>query len=144
MSSLNPIDSLFPSSGFPSLPSPSSIPGSFGNVFDQAMSQSTSKAQSAKLQWIQSQYMKQATLYDMFSDSKTSILGFGASDLFSTDGLFGLPSWAYDLQRVLGNESNVQDLIRLNDQASQILQNQLHSSSSAGLGSTGGNFESMF
>lgn len=140
MSSLDPINSLFPSSGFSSPSLPSSIPGSFGNLFDQAMSQSTTKAQSAKIEWLQSQYMKQATLYDMFSDSKTSILGFGMSDLFGSGGPFGLPAWAYDAQRLLGNDSDVQNLMSLSHQAAQMFQNQFHSS---GLGSLGGNSNSL-
>jgi len=141
MSNLNPINNLFSSGGFSSGFSPLSIPGGFGNVFDQALSQSTSKAESAKITWLQSQYMKQATLYDMFSDSKSSILGFGASSLFGSGGPFGLPSWAYDAQRLLGGDPEVQNLMSLGQRAADLVQRQFHSS---GLGSLGGNFESMF
>lgn len=141
MSALNPIDSLFSSGGFSSSFDPSSIPGHFGNVFDQAMSQSTSKAQSARIAWLQSQRMKQSTLFDMFSDPKTSALGYGTSNLFGTGGPFGLPAWVYDAQRVLGGDPEIQNLLSLSHQVAELTQRQFHSSS---MGSLGGNFESMF
>lgn len=143
MTSTNPINSLFaPGGAFGSTSSAFGglSPMGFGNVFDQAMSQSSSPAQSAKIAFLRTQYMKQNILYGMFSNPKTSMLGFGGSDLFGMDGPFGLPSWAYDAQRLLGSDSKAGDLINLSQQAALLAQSRLMN----GLGSTGGSFDSMF
>jgi hypothetical protein len=143
MTSTNPINSLFaPGGAFGSFSSPFGglSPLSFGNVFDQAMSQSNSPAQSAKIAYLRTQYMRQTILYGMFSDPKTSTLGYGGGDLFGMGGPYGLPSWAYDAQRLLGADSNAGDLINLSQQAALLAQSRLM----GGLGSTGGSFDSMF
>jgi len=141
MSAMNPIDSMFSTPGFTPGLTPMSLPGSFGSVFSQAMSQAKDRGESAKLAWVQSQYMKQNILFDMFSNPKTSVLGFGMTDLFGPGGTFGLPTWAYDAQRVLGSDQNLQDMMGLYIQAASLAQKQMGGS---GLSSMGGSFDSLF
>ena len=140
MSNLNPLDPLFSSqSSYPIMNnfSSSTSPVNFGSVFDQALTQAKTSAQEAKVLWLQSQFAKQNILYGMFSDPKTSLLGFGAGDLFGTGGLFGLPSWAYDLQRIMGDDPNIKNLMGLNMQAA-LLSQSLMNNSLGSLGLDGG------
>jgi hypothetical protein len=138
---LNPIDALFNTPRLAPGLTPLSLPGSFGAVFDQAMSQTQDKAASAKLAWVRSQYMKQNVLFDMFSNPKSSVLGFGMTDLFGVGGAFGLPSWAYDAQRVLSGDENVRSMMSLYQQAAALANQQMRGSS---LGSLGGSYDSLF
>jgi len=138
---LNPIDSMFAAPGFTSGLTPMSLPGSFGAVFDQALSQTQDRAGSAKLAWVRSQYMKQNILFDMFSNPKTSVLGFGMTDQFGAGGAFGLPSWAYDAQRVLSGDENLRSMMSLYQQAAALANQQMKGSS---LGSLGGSYDSLF
>jgi hypothetical protein len=140
MNNLNSLDPLFSGQSSYSLMnnfSSSASPVSFGSVFDQALSQAKTSAQQAKVLWLQSQYTKQNILYGMFSNPKTSLLGFGGGDLFGTGGLFGLPSWAYDLQRIMGDDPNVKNLMGLSMQAS-LLSQSLKNNSLGSLGLDGG------
>lgn len=105
----------------------------FGSVFDQALSQAKTTAQQAKVLWLQTQYAKQNILYGMFADPKTSLLGFGGGDLFGSGGLFGLPSWAYDLQRLMGDDPNIKNLMGLNMQAALMAQSMKNNLGSLGL-----------
>jgi hypothetical protein len=75
----------------------------------------------------------------MFADPKTSFLGFGISNLFGVGGPFGLPSWAYDAQRVLG-DANTQNLIHMSQQAAALAQSSI---SSLGSSSSGDIFSSL-
>ena len=138
---LDPINSIFNTPGFTPSLTPMSLPGSFGAVFDQAMTQTHDKAGSAKLAWVRSQYMKQNILFDMFSNPKTSVLGFGMTDMFGPGGAFGLPTWAYDAQRVLSGDENVRSMMSLYQQAAALANQQMRGSS---LGSLGGSYDSLF
>ena len=139
MNSLIPVDSLF-SGGY--FPSPAGLGGGlsgFGSIFDQALGQSTSPAQSAQIAWLQTQYSNQNTLYGMLSDSPSSSFGGSLGDVFGLSGAFSLPSWAYDLQRLLGKDSGVQQAMALGQQASLLAQTAFsHNLSSLGTG-----FESL-
>jgi hypothetical protein len=144
MNNLNPLDPLFSSQSSSSIMnnfSSSTSPVSFGSVFDQTLSQAKTSAQQAKVLWLQSQYSKQNILYGMFSNPKTSLLGFGGGNLFGTGGLFGLPSWAYDLQRIMGDDPNIKNLMGLNMQAAMLSQS-LKNNSLGSLG-LGGGFNSI-
>jgi hypothetical protein len=143
MNGLNSLDPLF--SGQSSYPvmnnfTSTGYPVSFDSVVDQALSQAKTTAQQAKVLWLQTQYAKQNILYGMFADPKTSLLGFGGSDLFGTGGLFGLPSWAYELQRLLGDDPNVTNLMGLNMQAALLAQSMKNNLGSLGLD---GGFDSV-
>jgi hypothetical protein len=138
---LNPIDTMFASPNFTPGLTPMALPGSFGDVFSQAMSQAKDRAGSAKLAWVQSQYMKQNILFDMFSNPKTSVTGLGVTDLFGAGGPFGLPAWAYDAQRVLGGDEHLQGMMGLYIQAAALAQKQM---GGPGLGSLGGSYDSLF
>jgi len=137
---LNPIDSLFSSNNFSPSVTPFVGATNFGSAIDKAMSEAKTPAEKAKVTWLQAEFHKQNVLYDMVSDSKTSSLGFGMSDLFGVGGPFGLPSWVYDAQRLLG-DADTQRLISLSQQASQLAQRRLNHGLDA-LGSSGG-FESL-
>jgi hypothetical protein len=144
MNSPGPLDPLFSGqSSYPVMNNPgsSASPVGFGSVFDQALSQAKTSAQQAKVLWLQSQYTKQNILYGMFSNPKTSLLGFGGGDLFGTGGLFGLPSWAYDLQRIMGDDPNIKNLMGLNMQTA-LLSQSLKNGSLGSLG-LGGGFNSI-
>ena len=145
MNNLNAMNSLF-STGLstpsinPFLSTGSSV--NFGSVLDQAMAQAKTPGDKAKVQWLQAEYSDQSVLSSMFSDPQTSFLGLGMSDLFGIGGPLGLPSWAYDVQRVMGSNSAVQQLMGINQQASQVIQSQFGNSvASLGLG---GGINSLF
>ena len=143
MNGLNPIDMLFsnavsnPTSGL------MGSPVNFGTTFDQAMIQAKTPGDKAKVLFAQAKYNQQLAMADMFSDPETSLLGFGATDLFGVGGPMGLPSWAYDAQRLLGNNSDLSQLIGLSQQASLLAQSNFNQQLSS-LGSTGSGFDSMF
>lgn len=146
MNNINPIDTLFsnavsnPTSGL------FGSPVNFGTAFDQAMTQARTPADKAKVAFIQAKFTQQMVLADMFSDPKTSALGFGGNELFGVGGPMGLASWAYDAQRLLGKDSNVSDLIGLSDQAAFLAQTRFnHALSSFGsTSSSGGGIDSLF
>jgi hypothetical protein len=125
MNTLNPIDSLFSPNTFSPSVSPFVGATNFGSVFDQAMSQATTPAEKAKVTWLQAKFHTQNILYDMFSSDKSSTLGFGMSDLFGVDGPFGLPSWVFDAQRLLG-DAETQKLISISQQTSELLQRRMN------------------
>lgn len=143
MASINPIDSLF-SNG---VSSPTSglfgAPVNFGTTFDQAMTQAKTPADKAKVAFIQTKFARINALAGMFSDPQTSLLGFGAEELFGIGGPMGLPSWVYDAQRLLGKDSNVSQLVGLSQQAAFLAESNFNHSLSS-LGSTGKGFNSLF
>lgn len=123
-------------------------PTSFGSVIDQVMAQAKTPADKAKVAFAQAQFSELNALAGIFSDNTSPIggLGMGTGDIFGVGGPMGLPSWASDAQRVLGNPKGISDLIGMSEQASALLQQQFsHSLSSLGsLGTTGGNVDNLF
>ena len=116
----------------------------FGSVFDQALANAKTPADKAKLAWAQAEFSTQNMLYGMFSDPHTSFMGLGASGLFDVGGPFGLPSWTSDVERLMGNDPQVQNLMGLDRQASFLAQSRFNGGLS-GLGSgSGGGFDSLF
>ncbi len=146
MNNVNPINSLFSGGGSHATSGLFGSPVNFGNTFDQAMTQARTPADKAKVAFIQAKFTQQNILASMFSDPHTSMLGFGANELFGTGGPFGLASWVYDAQRVLGNNSDVSKLIGLGEQAAFLAQSNFnHQLSSLGsTRSTGGGINSLF
>jgi hypothetical protein len=134
---LNSMDSLF-SNNFSSsnlLGGTSAL--NFGSTFDQAMAQATTPGDKAKIALAEAQYSNLNDLFNMGnSDPSSSVLGFSMNDLFSSGGLFGVPSWAYDLQRIMGNNSNVSQIMNLNQQAAFAAQSAM-SNDLANMGSSG-------
>src|SRR5579864_9511637 len=102
MNGINPIDSLFSSGATNPTSSLFGSPVNFGTTFDQALSQAQTPADKAKVLFVQAKFAEQNAMANMFSDPQSSILGFGATDLFGVGAPMGLPSWAYDAQRLLG------------------------------------------
>jgi len=106
----------------------------FNGIYNDLLSQKNSiSAESAKRAVLQSKFVKQQVLYDMFADPKTSFLGFGVSHLFGVGGPFGLPSWTYDASRLLG-DSQTKNLIDLSQQAAFLAQSRLGDSGFQGGG----------
>lgn len=140
---LNPIDSLFPSGSSDPASSSFGSPLNFGSVFDQAMIQAKTPADKAKLAVAQAQLSDQNALADMFSDSSSSSLGFGTTDLFGIGTPLNIPSWATDLQRLLGNNSDITQLVGMSQQASLLAQSSFNQQLSS-LGTSGGGFDSLF
>ncbi|HEY5037842.1 MAG TPA: hypothetical protein VIJ93_02105 [bacterium] len=134
---LNSMDSLF-SNNFSSsnlLGGASSL-NNFGSAFDQAMVQAKTPGDKAKVALAEARYSNLNDLFNMEnSDSASSVLGFSMNNLFGSGGLFGVPSWAYDLQRILGNNSNISQIMNLNQQAAFAAQSSLNNElSNIGLG----------
>jgi hypothetical protein len=113
----------------------------FGSVFSQAMSQATTPAQAAKIQWFQAEYSNLMDLSSIGSGS-SSLAGLGMGDMFGIGGPLGLPSWAGDVERLMGANSTVQQLITAQQQAAFAMQSQFNQSL-ADFGSTGGSVNSL-
>ena len=137
---LNPIDSLFSTSGLGPASSPFGSPVDFGTTLDQALIQAKTPADKAKVEVLQAKLSEQNALAGIFSDS-TSVLGLGAEDMFGVGSPLGLPSWASDVQRLLGANSDVSQLFGLSQQAAFLAQSSFNQSLSS-LG--GGGFDSLF
>ncbi len=139
---INPLDSLFSNSSSSSALDPLGSSLNFGTTFDQAMVQAKTPGDKAKVLFAQAKFNEQLALADMFSGSPLS-LGSGLSDLFSTGGSLGLPSWAYDAQRVLGNNSDAAKMVGLSQQAALLAQSTFSDPLSS-LGTSGSGFDSLF
>ncbi|HVZ79408.1 MAG TPA: hypothetical protein VHE12_01255 [bacterium] len=113
----------------------------FGNAFSQAMDQAKTPADKAKVAWLQAEYGVLTDLNNLGngSSSLAGLMGLGSSDLGS---IFGLPSWAADVQRLLGSDSNVGQAITAQQQMAFTLQSQFNQSL-ASFGSTGSSFNSL-
>ena len=120
---LNSLDTLFPTQSNLFGVNPMDLSADFGSIY-QSLSSQKSKitADSAKRAYLQTKSFQPQVLTDMFADSRTSFLGMG--DLFGGGGLFGLPSWANDAERLLG-DSQTKKLIDLSRQAAFLEQSQL-------------------
>src|SRR5579859_159175 len=105
LNGLSPLDSLFqfqPRTADPLLGQ--NLTTNFNTVYDNLLAQKNSPTvQSALQQFRQVENSNSFVLQDMFANPETSFLGFGVGNLFGTGGPFGLPSWAYDVQRLTGD-----------------------------------------
>jgi hypothetical protein len=143
MNGANPIDSFFSSGATNPTPSLFGSAVNFRSTFDQAMNQASTPADKAKVLFVQAKFAEQNAMANMFSDTPSSILGFGATDLFGVGGSMGLPSWAYDVQRLLGNNSDVAQLMSLSQQAQFLAQSGFNQDLGS-LGTTGSAVNSLF
>ncbi len=143
MNGINPIDSLFSSGATDPTSGLFGAPVNFGSTFDQAMSQASTPADKAKVLLNQAKFAEQNAMANMFSDTQSSVLGFGVTDLFGAGGPMGLPSWAYDVQRLLGNNSDVAKLMSLSQQAQFLAQSGFNQDLGS-LGTTGSAVNSLF
>jgi hypothetical protein len=114
----------------------------FGNVFSQALSQAKSPGDAAKVQWLQAEYSDLVDLSTLGSGSTSALGGLGMGDMFGIGGPLGLPSWTQDAERLLGNNSNAQQLESAYQQAAFTLQSQYNQALS-NFGSTGGSVNSL-
>lgn len=114
----------------------------FGDVFGQALSKAKSPAEAAKIKWLQAEYGVLTDLRNLGSGgSSLGMLGLGSS-MDNNGGLFGMPSWAYDVERLMGSDSNVGRAITAQQQMAFALQSQFNQSL-ASFGSTGSSVNSL-
>ena len=139
-----PIDSLFGKGGSDSLsgfsnPLASSV--GFGSVINQAMAQAKTPADKAKVAWAEAELSNQTALSSMFADpsSPSSLLGTAMDLSGASNDPFGLPSWAYDLERLLGPNSTAAQAMSIDQQASLAAQSLMNQD----LNSLGGSVDSM-
>jgi hypothetical protein len=113
----------------------------FGNSFSQAMSQAKTPGDKAKVAWLQAEYGVLTDLNNLGNggSSLAGMMGLGSSD---PGGLFGMPSWASDVQRLMGSDSNVGQAITAQQQMAFALQSQLNQSL-ASFGSSGNSVNSL-
>ena len=113
----------------------------FGDTFSQALSQAKTPGDKAKVKWLQAEYGVLTDLQNLGNGgSSLGMLGLGAS--MDNGGLFGMPSWASDVQRLLGSDSNVGQAISTEQQMAFALQNQFNQSL-ASFGSSGNSVNSL-
>jgi hypothetical protein len=107
----------------------------FGSVFDQAMTQATTPQKKAEVLLAKAKFQNQLSLSSMFSDLNNSSPSYNLGSLFGTNSSQSLPSWAYELQRLLGNNQTVKDAISLSQTAAALNQLQYNNSlANLGLG----------
>src|ERR1035438_6978998 len=113
MSALSPLQSNLSSPDYSSFFNAlGGNPLALGSAFSQAMSQAKPPADAAKVQWLQAEYSNLMDLSSMGSgSSSSSISGLGMGDLFGLGGPLGLPTWAADVERLMGGNSDIQQLI---------------------------------
>lgn len=114
----------------------------FGSIFNQVISQAKTPADAAKIQWLQAEYSDLNDLAGIGSGSTSAIGGLGLGDMFGIGGPLGLPSWALDAERLLGNNGDTRQLVSAYQQAAFNLQSQFNQSL-ADFGSTGGSVNSL-
>jgi len=143
ISGLNGFNSLDPlsSNGSDALTNSLASSVGFGSVFNQAMAQAKTPADQAKVAWAEAEYSNQMSLSSMFADptSSSSLLGLASSLGGGNDSLFGLPSWAYQLEDLLGPNSTAAQAMSIDQQASLAAQSMLNQD----LGSIGSSFNSL-
>lgn len=114
----------------------------FGDIFNQALSQAKTPADAAKVDWLQAEYSDLMDLTTM-SSGTSALGGLGMGNMFSIGAPMGLPTWALDAEKLLGNNPDVKNLVSLDQQAAFMLQSQFNQSL-ANFGSTGGTVNSLF
>lgn len=145
LNGLNSSDPLFGGTSDPLaniLSNPTDSTTNFGSVFNQAMAQAKTPAQQAQVAWDQAQYNDQMALSSMFADpnSPSSLMSTAMDLSGASNNSFGLPSWAYTLEGLLGPNSTAAQAMSLNQQASLAAQSLL----SQDLNSLGGSVNSLF
>ena len=137
ISGTNSINSLLSAAGANSGSSLNALTGAsdFGSIFSQAAAQAKTPADSAKIDWLQAEYSDLTTLFSMGDSSPSSSM----AGLFNLSGAFSTPAWETDLERLLGQNSTIQQLVGIQNQASMITQSMLNND----LSSLGSNVNSV-
>lgn len=113
----------------------------FGQAFSHALSQAKTPQDAAKIKWLQAEYGILTDLKNLGSGGSLGLLGGGS--MFDMGGLFGVPSWASDMQRLMGSDSNVGQAITAQQQMAFALQSQFNQSL-ASFGTSGSTFNGLF
>jgi hypothetical protein len=138
LNGLNSIDSLFGNGGMDPLSSfsnPLTSSLGFGSVINQAMAQAKTPADKAKVAWAEAKFSNQMALSSMFENpsSPSSLMGMSMDLSGASNHPFGLPSWAYDLERLLGPNSAAAQAMNIEQRASFAAQSLMtHALSSLG------------
>lgn len=112
----------------------------FGQTFTQAMNQAKTPADKAKVQWLQAEYGILTDLNNLGNGGGVmGMMGLGGS---LDSALFGVPSWASDVQRLLGSDSNVGQAITAQQQMAFAMQSAFNQNL-ASFGSTGSSINSL-
>jgi hypothetical protein len=141
LNGMNSIDPMFNNGGSDLFSDPLGSVSKFGSVFNQAMAQAKTPADQAKVAYAEAKFNNLMSLSSMFADpsSPSSLLGMGSSLSGAFGNPFALPSWAYQLEGLLGPNSLAAQAMSIDQQASLVSQSMLNQ----GLNSLGGSFNSM-
>jgi hypothetical protein len=143
MNSVSSIDPGFSPMDYSSLLKAAAGTTSFSSVLSQAMKAASNPQERAQVAFAQTQFSNLNTLFAMADPTTSYSSGSaltGMASLFGNGGLFSLPSWASDVERLLGPDSLASQAISIDRQASIASQTLMNNA----LNSFGSGVDSLF